>query len=107
MSDIKKLLGKKISQIRKDKGFSQMEFAEQLGISTNALSLIETGNGFFTAETMEKILKVLNIEPDELFSFGGLKTNEELYQNILKNLEIIKSNRAKLTTINTILKNLL
>ena len=55
--------------------------AELLGISTNALSLIETGNGFLTAETLEKILTNLNIEPNELFSFDSLKSNEEIYDN--------------------------
>ncbi len=107
MAGIKKLLGTKIANMRKDKGFSQMDFAEKLGISTNALSLIETGNGFFTAETLEKILQTLNIEPDELFTFGGTKSNDEIYQNILKNLNQIKSNRTKLTTIDTLLKTLL
>lgn len=84
MTNIKKLLGAKISQIRKERGFSQIKFAEMLGLSTNALSIIETGNGFLTAETLEKILEKLNLEPDELFSFGGIKSNEELHKNILK-----------------------
>ncbi len=59
MTDIKKLLGAKISRIRKEKRISQMKFAELLGISTNALSLIETGKGFLTAETLEKVLENL------------------------------------------------
>ena len=107
MTDIKKLLGAKISQIRKEKGFSQIQFAEMLGLSTNALSIIETGNGFLTAETLEKILEKLNLEPDELFSFGGIKTNEELHSNILKNLETIKSDRTKLAVVDSLLKSLL
>ena len=107
MTNIKKLLGAKISQIRKERGFSQIKFAEMLGLSTNALSIIETGNGFLTAETFEKILEKLNLEPDELFSFGGIKTNDELHKNILKNLETIKSDRAKLAVVDTLLKSLL
>ena len=107
MKDIKKLLGAKISQIRKEKGFSQIQFAEMLGLSTNALSIIETGNGFLTAETLEKILQKLELEPDELFSFGGIKSDDELYKNILKNLEIIKSDRTKLAFVNTILKTII
>ena len=71
MGDIKKLLGAKISQIRKEKGISQMKFAEMLNLSVNALSIIETGNGFLTAETLEKILKHLELEPEDLFSFGS------------------------------------
>ena len=107
MTDIKKLLGAKISQIRKEKGFSQIQFAEMLGLSTNALSIIETGNGFLTAETLEKILEKLELEPDELFSFGGIKSDEELYQNILKNLETIKSDRTKLAVISNIVKTII
>ena len=107
MTNIKKLLGAKISQIRKERGFSQIKFAEMLGLSTNALSIIETGNGFLTAETLEKILEKLNLEPDELFSFGGIKTNDELHKNILKNLETIKSDRAKLAVVDTLLNSLL
>ena len=107
MTNIKKLLGAKISQIRKERGFSQIKFAEMLGLSTNALSIIETGNGFLTAETLEKILEKLNLEPNELFSFGGIKTNDELHKNILKNLETIKSDRAKLAVVDTLLKSLL
>lgn len=41
------------------------------------------------------------------FSFGGIKTNEELHSNILKNLETIKSDRTKLAVIDTLLKSLL
>ena len=104
MTDIKKLLGAKISRIRKEKGYSQIQFAEMLGVSTNALSIIETGNGFLTAETLEKILLKLELEPDELFSFGGIKSEEELYKNIIKNLETIKSERTKLVIIDKLLK---
>lgn len=84
MADIKKLLGAKISQIRKEKGFSQMQFAEMLDLSVNALSIIETGNGFLTADTLEKILQKLDLEPDELFSFGGLKSSDEIYKQYIK-----------------------
>ena len=102
-----KLLGNKISKIRKEKGYSQIKFAELLGISTNALSLIETGNGFCTAETLEKILINLDLEPNELFSFDTLKSNEEIYNNIIKKLNIIKSKRENLEIIDTILNKLL
>jgi len=107
MGDIKKLLGAKISQIRKEKGISQMKFAEMLNLSVNALSVIETGNGFLTAETLEKILKHLELEPEDLFSFGGLKTNEKIYQGILKKIKIIKDDRAKLVALDSILRNII
>ncbi|HIU86996.1 TPA: helix-turn-helix transcriptional regulator [Candidatus Spyradomonas excrementavium] len=66
-----------------------------LGLSTNVLSIIETGNGFLTAETLEKILEKLNLEPDELYSFGRIKTNEELHNNIFKKLRNHKVRQNK------------
>ena len=45
MSDIKKLLGRKIQNLRKSKGYSQLEFAEKIDISLNGLGIIETGKG--------------------------------------------------------------
>ena len=105
--DIKKLLGNKIGSIRKAKGFSQIQFAELLGISTNALSIIETGNGFLTAETLEKILDKLNLEPDELFSFGINKDEKVIYSDILRLLENIKNDKQKLSAIYTFIKQII
>ncbi|MBD5401296.1 helix-turn-helix transcriptional regulator [bacterium] len=107
MADIKKLLGAKISKIRKDKGFSQIKFAEMLGISTNALSIIETGNGFLTAETLEKILDKLNLEPDELFTFGGAKSEDQIYDDIIRLLSVARADRNKLSTIYNFIKNII
>ena len=106
MSDIKKLLGRKIQNLRKSKGYSQLEFAEKIDISLNGLGIIETGKGFLTADTLEKIIKVLNIEPDELFSFGGMQNEKELYTNITKLLENVKHDREKLSKIYSVIKNL-
>ena len=105
--NIKKLLGNKISNLRKAKGYSQIQFAEMLGLSTNALSIIETGNGFLTAETLEKILTKLNIEPDELFSFASTKSDTEIISSIIRLLENIKHDKYKLSTIYNFIKNVI
>jgi len=107
MSDIKKLLGQKIKSLRKSRGFSQLEFAEKIDISLNGLGIIETGKGFLTADTLEKILNVLNIEPDELFSFGGTENEQQLYDNIIRLLENIKNDREKLSKVYNIIKTII
>ena len=106
MSDIKKLLGKKIQNLRKSKGYSQLEFAEKIDISLNGLGIMETGKRFLTADTLEKIIKVLNIEPDELFSFGGMQSEKELYGSIIKLVDNVKQDREKLSKIYIIIKNI-
>jgi len=50
---------------------------------------------------------LLEFAPEDLFSFGGLKSNEKIYQGILKKLKIIKEDRAKLVAIDSILKNII
>ena len=58
-----------------------------LGLSTNVLSIIETGNGFLTAETLEKILEKLKENdgflpyhdksaPEDIRSEFGMSKNE-------------------------------
>lgn len=106
MSGIKKLLGAKIARLRKERGLSQMKFAEMLGISINALGIIETGVGFLTAETLEKILDNLEITPDELFSFGETKTKEEIKKRIFELISQIKD-KEKLNAIYSFVKNII
>ncbi len=85
---LKHNVGRRIKEIRKKRGFSQEKLAELVDIEQNTLSCIETGNNFCTAETLEKIITALGIEPAELFDFGHQKANDEL-----------------LVEINTMLKN--
>ena len=75
---LKSNIGKRIKEIRKKKGLSQEKLAELVDIEQNTLSCIETGNNFCTAETLEKIINALEVEPAELFNFGHQKDNETL-----------------------------
>jgi transcriptional regulator with XRE-family HTH domain len=55
-------IGGQIKQIRKKKGLSQKQLAEQLGISTNAMCSIEKGYAWPSGITMEKMCRLLNVE---------------------------------------------
>lgn len=56
------ILGEQIKAIRKKKGLSQKQLAEQLGISTNAMCSIEKGYTWPSGITMDKICRILNAE---------------------------------------------
>ena len=107
ITDIGKKLGRRIQYLRKQKGFSQEKFAEAIGIATTSLSYIETGRGFMTLPTLEKMSQVLEVEPCEIFQFVSTQTNEEMFNFLIKKLELIKNDNEKLTTIYSILKNIL
>ncbi len=76
--DIKKLLGKRIQEIRKSQNYTQEYLAELIGIETVSLSNIERGKYYPSAENLNKILEALNIEPAELFTFSHLAPTKQL-----------------------------
>lgn len=80
--ELKKNIGKRIKEIRKKRGLSQEKLSELVDIEQNTLSYIETGNNFCSAETLEKIIKALDIEPQELFNFNHFKNKEEQLKEI-------------------------
>lgn len=84
--DLKKKIGKRIKEIRKQKGLSQEQFAEMIDLAQNTLSYIETGNHFCSAETLGRIITALEVEPNELFDFGHQKEHTELISEINKML---------------------
>ncbi len=88
MSSLKKKLGVRIQEIRKSKNMTQEKLAEAIGLNVPNLSNIERGKKFVSAETLEKIIKALNINESELFDFAHIKSRDELLNliiNILKN----------------------
>ncbi len=88
MSSLKKKLGVRIQEIRKSKNMTQEKLAEAIGLNVPNLSNIERGKKFVSAETLEKIIKALNINESELFDFDHIKSRDELLNliiNILKN----------------------
>jgi len=80
--DIKKLLGKRIKELRQKKGLSQEQFAELIGVVERNVSKIECGNNFVTAETLTNIIKALDIEPKDLFDFNHHNDKDLLKQEL-------------------------
>lgn len=83
MDNIRKLLGKRIREIRKSKNITQEKLAEKIGIGLPSMSYIETGKNFPSPETMQKICSVFNIEPYELYMFNHHKNDEEMLNEII------------------------
>lgn len=82
MSTLKENLGKRIQEIRKSKNLTQEKLAEMIGIDTPNLSNIERGKRFLSAETLEKIIKSLDVREKDLFDFEHLKSKDDLINSI-------------------------
>ncbi len=105
--DIKSLLGKKIKQYRLQRGYSQEKLSEMLNISQRTLSGIECGNNFLTSQTLEKILEILKISPDELFFVEHLKDEDDIVAELLQDIKNLKNNPEKLKIAYKIIKSII
>ncbi len=90
-TNIKKLLGKRIKELRTKRGLTQEVLAEKISVGQRNLSKIECGTNFVTAETLAKILIALDIEAQELFNFNH-KADKEILKREL--IEAIKSDKV-------------
>ncbi len=104
---VKQEFGKKIKRMRINRGMTQEELAEAVDLSQRAMSGIETGENFVSAETIDKLVKALNTTLEELFSIDHLKIGEELRQEIDEKLDSLNNDSEKLTIVYNVVKSLL
>ena len=96
---IKKELGRKIKKLRISKGYTQEKLSEMIDISQKALSSIEIGENFVTADTLDKLLVALEITSENLFATNDVKEPAQLIKAINQNLAIIGNDSEKLEII--------
>jgi len=78
----KKLIGRRIKELRKSKGLSQEKLAEKAETSTNYLSRMERGTENPTLDMLIKLANALEVEMWEMFDFGHVKSHKELKEAI-------------------------
>ena len=79
-----KTLGEKIRNFRKRAGMSQFDLEVQIGASPGSLSRIENGEVNPTKETINKIVKELNLDDFEILDLYSIKL-----KTIIKLLELM------------------
>lgn len=63
------LFKERLSEARKEKGFTQAELARRLGVTAQAVSKWERGNAYPDIELLDGISTVLDCSLDYLFQF--------------------------------------
>ena len=64
-----KSFGRKIRELRLDKGLTQQQFAEKLNLSTNFVGMVERGERNTSLLKVFIMAKALEVKPKELFDF--------------------------------------
>lgn len=96
MSELKKLLGKRIREIRVASNLTQEDLSELTEIGASSISKIESGHFHPTDENLERIAKALNVEPYKLYMFNHQKDIDDLKQDIIKMLDKASDEDIKL-----------
>ena len=94
--ELKKLFGKRLRSIRKNKGLTQEYLSELIGLDPQYYCKMENGNHFPSVKTLAKIAQVLKIKPKDLFNFSDSqnslleKVNTSLLSLSEKELDVVR-----------------
>ena len=80
MSDLKKIIGEKIRNIRIKKGLTLQQLGHLTGHQASYLTEAELGKRNLSLDSLEKIMNALEIKPGELFDFRELDLNSSDFE---------------------------
>ena len=73
----KEAFGEYVKKKRKQKGYTQVQLAELMGLQNKSISCIETGRAFPKSENLIQFAEILDLSLDE-FLFGYTKYNNSI-----------------------------
>lgn len=89
-------IGDRIRNCRKNNKMTQEELAEIIDVSSNAISLIETGQQCFRIDKLDRLARALNVSTDYLI-YGQERHSEEngIEEEILSELSYLSEIELK------------
>ena len=115
--NINKYIGKRIQEIRIEKGLKQENLAEKLKINRPNISKYETGETAIPLDILKKISKILNTSTDYLLGLTECKTPKTNYRalcddigiddtaaEILEEINFVYNGQYLIPTINYLIK---
>ena len=67
METLRKTLGARVRQLRRDQGISQEDFADACGFARSYMSRIERGTANLSLDAVQRLAKAFDITVEELF----------------------------------------
>lgn len=91
MTNLIKTISSTVRFLRKQKGYSQVKLAELSGVHEKTIISVESGNHSITIDVLEKISKVLDVQPYEFLLPPKTTVDERFRLDIEKELNDIKN----------------
>ena len=79
-----KLIGKRVKEVRTEKGISQADLAERCKTSAQYLSQIENGRKQASLQTLVSVAEVLGVSLNELLSGNQVNNPAEYQRDVLQ-----------------------
>lgn len=95
MSDLAKLIGERIRNLRIERGLTQENLAEKAQFHFTYIGQLERGEKQASLTTIEKIVNALEITFEELFSFINDNEKTEEYSTITQIVNRLQSRDLK------------
>ncbi len=103
-------VGKFINNRRKDKGLTQEQLAEKLGVTSKSISRWENGNTMPDYSILPDLCNELNINVNELLSGEKIKENDYMIkseENLINLRKQIDKRKKVLTTISYVITSII
>lgn len=88
------LLSEQLKKLRREKGSTQEDLANHLGISTQAVSKWERGEGFPDITLLPAISSYYNVSVDDLLGVGEIEKEKKLNAYRDKNAELFRDGKS-------------
>lgn len=102
--------GKRLSDLRKQAGYTQVELANELGVTQRMISYYEGHSEFPPSNLLPTMAKVLRVSSDELLGIKPLKKNKQPDSRLLRRMQQIdkldaSTKRQVIQVIDTFIEN--
>ncbi|RKP56263.1 XRE family transcriptional regulator [Cohnella endophytica] len=109
MTKVQRLVGARIREIRKQKGWSQEALAEHAGFHYSFIGSVERGQRNISLTNLEKLASTLGVEVHQLFAYSKAMPEgddkDPLFQEIIDML--IRLDRSDLKRLKVVIKEFL
>jgi len=91
-----KVIGKRIKQLRRHKGYSQEHLAHELCISQSAYARLENGETYTWASHLQKLCEIFEVQPEDIVRQDQVVINQNQKGGHSNNAYIINQLSEKL-----------
>ena len=105
--NLKKCFGQNVQKYRKHRNLTQERLAELVGVDVTSISAVKTGKYFPSADNLSRIVEVLQVQFSDLFEFDSLRSNDEVFEDIISIISAFKDDKKRLNAVRNFVKTLI